>query len=139
MVYLDTSAMVSLFLNERRTTAVQQVVAEAADGVVVSDLTIGEHSAAVMTNVRVGRLTAAQSVFLFDGSDAWVDAGALLIEIERDDFRVAIDFVRRADLGLLLPDALHLAICRRIGATLVSGDKRQADAADALGIPVKRV
>jgi predicted nucleic acid-binding protein len=42
--------------------------------------------------------------------------------------------VRRFALGLRTPDALHLAICRRLDLPLLTFDRRQAAAAAALGI-----
>ncbi len=45
-------------------------------------------------------------------------------------------YVRRFDLALRAPDALHLAIARRLDATLVTLDRRRAAAAGELGIAV---
>ena len=45
-------------------------------------------------------------------------------------------YVRRFDLALRAPDALHLAIARRLDATLVTLDRRLAAAAGELGIAV---
>ena len=45
-------------------------------------------------------------------------------------------YVRRFDLKLRAPDALHAAICRRLGMRLVTLDRRLAAAARALGIDV---
>ena len=36
---------------------------------------------------------------------------------------------------LKLADAIHLATCRRLGATLLTGDRQQATAAASLSIP----
>jgi predicted nucleic acid-binding protein len=43
--------------------------------------------------------------------------------------------VRRFDLKLRAPDALHLAICRRLQARLVTLDNNLARAARALDVP----
>jgi hypothetical protein len=43
-------------------------------------------------------------------------------------------FVRRFDLALRVPDALHLAIARRLDVALVTLDRRLATAAGELGV-----
>ena len=42
--------------------------------------------------------------------------------------------VRRLDLGLRAPDALHIATARRLGATLFTFDLGMASAARMLGL-----
>jgi predicted nucleic acid-binding protein len=37
-------------------------------------------------------------------------------------------------MALRAPDALHVALCRRLGLKLVTFDQRQAAAAEALGV-----
>ena len=56
------------------------------------------------------------------------------VEIAASDARLAYVYTRRFDLGLRAPDALHLAITRRLDATLVTLDRRLATAAGELGI-----
>ena len=61
----------------------------------------------------------------------------LAAEIHAADVRLADAYVRRFDLGLRTPDALHLAIARRLDATLVTLDPRLAIAARELGVAVE--
>ncbi len=58
------------------------------------------------------------------------------VEISAGDVAVATAFLRRLDLPLRTPDALHIAIAGRIGATLVTFDQRMAISARALGMAV---
>jgi predicted nucleic acid-binding protein len=51
--------------------------------------------------------------------------------------RLAYAYVRRFDLILRAPDALHIAIARRLDVALVTLDRRLANAAQALGITVE--
>ena len=51
--------------------------------------------------------------------------------------RLAYAYVRRFDLRLRALDALHLAIARRVDATLITLDRRLASAARELGIAVE--
>ncbi len=44
--------------------------------------------------------------------------------------------MRRLDLPLRTPDALHIAIAERVGATLATFDVKMAAAARVIGLPV---
>jgi predicted nucleic acid-binding protein len=44
--------------------------------------------------------------------------------------------MRRLDLTLRTPDALHIAISGRVGATLATFDEKMAAAARVVGLPV---
>ncbi len=61
-------------------------------------------------------------------------ANAEPTEAESADMRVASTFVRRFELGLRAPDALHVAVCHRLGLPLFTFDERQAAAAERLGV-----
>lgn len=68
--------------------------------------------------------------------DAWRAAAASAADVRAADARLAYIYVRRFDLGLRAQDALHLAIARRLDATLVTLDRRLAIAANQLGVSV---
>jgi hypothetical protein len=61
---------------------------------------------------------------------------ALYLDVEAANVRLADIFVRRFDLMLRTPDALHTAIYSRLGLTLVTLHRRLANAARALGLAV---
>jgi predicted nucleic acid-binding protein len=65
---------------------------------------------------------------------AWRAGTSAAVEIHSADIRLAYSYVSRFDLVLRAPDALHLAIARRLDTTLVTLDRRLADAARDLGI-----
>jgi hypothetical protein len=54
-------------------------------------------------------------------------------------FQVAAHYADRHDLTLRAADALHLAVCAAHGATLVTLDRRFAEAALQLGVAVEAV
>jgi uncharacterized protein len=64
----------------------------------------------------------------------WRAAMVSPADLHAADARLACAYVRHFDLMLRAPDALHLAIARRLDATLVTFDQRMARAAAALGI-----
>lgn len=68
--------------------------------------------------------------------DTWVARSAARVEISPGDVAAATTFLRRLDLTLRTPDALHIAIAQRINATLVTFDRQMAASARALGMAV---
>ena len=52
------------------------------------------------------------------------------------DIAAADRILRRLDVNLRTPDALHIAIAERIGATLVTFDRQMEAGARALGMAV---
>lgn len=138
-LYLDASAAVSIFITEDRSPRVIDLISGAGQDIVISDLTAGEFCAAVSTAVRMKRQTETEGRQAIADFDIWYASGIRQIAMSARDIEIAIGYVRRFELGLLFPDALHLAMCRRVGGTLVTGDKRQAGAAEALAIPLVRV
>jgi predicted nucleic acid-binding protein len=69
--------------------------------------------------------------------DAWRAAASSAADMHAADARLAYVYVRRFDLALRAPDALHLAIARRLDSTLVTLDRRVAAAGRELGIAVE--
>ena len=69
-----------------------------------------------------------------------LDVAALLFALpERaimmsSDISDATIMLQRFDIPLKLPDALHIAIARRLGASLISTDRQQVSAAKKLGV-----
>ena len=85
-------------------------------------------------DVRSDRLTATAGREALDLFDIWTTSVAELVEVLPGDHRTAAGLVRRFDLGLRAPDALHLAVCLRLGLPILTFDRRQAAAAAALGV-----
>ncbi|HEY1447666.1 MAG TPA: type II toxin-antitoxin system VapC family toxin, partial [Caulobacteraceae bacterium] len=85
---------------------------------------------------RMRDLSLAVALAHLADFDAWRAALSLDVELQATDLRLASVFVRRFELALRAPDALHLAACRRGDHTLVTLDRRLAGAAEALGVRV---
>ena len=69
--------------------------------------------------------------------DAWLARSARRIEITGADVAACESrILRRLDLNLRAPDAIHIAVADRIDATLVTFDRQMADNARALGTAV---
>jgi uncharacterized protein len=135
-LYLDASAIIPTLTNQSMTQAAQSFLRRSAPPFFVSDLGESEVAAAVSRMVRMGNLAASQGRALLASFDIWLAVEATLVETSNADFRIAIGLVRRFELKLLTPDALHMAISERLSAQLVTFDQRLALAAQAIGLLV---
>ncbi len=134
MIYLDTSAFVSLFVTDVHSRQARGLMRERRPDVAVSTFGLVEFAAAVSARDRGGRLAFGQATATLQLADAWVAAQATTVDVAPADHHVAATYVRRFDLGLRAPDALHLATCARLGVALLTFDQRQAAAATTLGL-----
>jgi len=103
---------------------------------VISDFAAVEVASVLSRFVRTGLLTTATAVARLTDFEAWRGGTSSTVEVRPVDTRLAYAYVRRFELMLRAPDALHLAIVHRLGATLVTLDRRLAGTARQLGISV---
>ncbi|MGH7030020.1 MAG: type II toxin-antitoxin system VapC family toxin [Stellaceae bacterium] len=134
--YLDASVLLPTLIAEPTTEAVYDRLGADDQEPLISDLAAAEIASALSRLVRMALLTDADAAARLVDFDAWRAAMSLLVDIGVSDARRAYIYVRRFDLGLRAPDALHLAIARRLDATLVTLDRRLATAAREMGIAV---
>jgi uncharacterized protein len=134
LIYLDASALVSLFLQDSHSNAVRNRFRSATGPFVVSTFGMAELASAVSLRVRTGATDARVAVAVLDLADDWSRQAAILVETAPQDVRAATTVVRRFDLALRAPDALHIAICLRSRADLLTYDETQARAAARLGV-----
>lgn len=133
-VYLDACVLVPLFVVEERSPDVRTFVRSVGNRVVVSELAIAEFGAAISRHVRSDSMTKDAATTLLALFDDWVSTEATRLTVEAVDIRLASRLVREFELKLLTPDAIHLALCKRDGQTLVTLDQRLRDAAILQGV-----
>jgi uncharacterized protein len=133
-LYLDTSVLVPLHVTEPNSAAATAWASGTDDPLVVSDLAAGEFAASMARLVRMEALSHDTALAIIDDFDRWCDATVERIETESSDIRVAVRLVRQPFPKLLMPDAIHLASCQRLGLTLVAFDTDLAEIAARLGI-----
>jgi len=138
-LYLDASVLVPTLIDESGSEAIFAFLAAADEAIVVSDFAAMEVASALSRLVRMKYLTGAGAEALLREFDSWRAIAATGSALQGSDARLADIFVRRFDLGLRAPDALHLALCRRDNHGLLTLDRRLAAAAEALGVAVRRV
>jgi predicted nucleic acid-binding protein len=132
-LYLDTSVLVSAFVQDEHSEWAAALLIRRAD-VVVSRWVEAEFSSALGLRVRSGAMKADKRDQIEAEFDGW--------RLGRDECRLDdLDFVRcrallRDGLRLRTPDALHLAVVLRHGFDLATLDKELAAAARLKGVEV---
>ena len=112
--------------------------AQLTDRPTLSYWTVAEFSSAAAMQERIGRIATDRRLLAEQHFDAWLTT----IEhwpVLRTDFELARDFIRRGRAKLRTPDALHLAIARRLDAEIATLDGGLADAARDVGVLVAAI
>lgn len=147
VLYADTSALVRCWLpGEDRPDSehLRALLLAGTDPVVTSELTRLEVASAVHAAARVGRLRRSVGVLTRADRDWGSDGPVALLAFRPAD---VIPLARQIvlDHPVRTLDALHLAVAQTTAAELAAGDPvefvtrdaRQADAAKAMGLPVR--
>jgi predicted nucleic acid-binding protein len=134
-VYLDASVLLPFLADEPTSLDIEGYLATQPERL-ISDFAAAEVSSAISRMVRTRHLSHEDASARLADFDAWRAAVGSPVGLQPADGRLADAFVRRFELGLRAPDALHLAISHRVDATLVTLDRRMARAAEELGIAV---
>ena len=132
--YLDASAILPILIEEPGSEAVDGFISKSGEDIIISEFAAAEVASALSRLVRTGILSMADATARLADFDAWRTAATSDLDMQASDIRLANVFVRRFDLMLRAPDALHAAVCRRQDLVLVTLDKRLATAAEELGI-----
>jgi predicted nucleic acid-binding protein len=140
MIYLDTSALVPMFMREPKTDAVLAWLESAGEPVAVSDWSLVEFASAASMKVRSGSVTAKVARDAIDHARAFVQAHCAVATPGQEEFQRATELAGDPSAGLRAGDALHLAIAEGLNAgTLLCLDEAMAQGARALGMRVAGV
>jgi hypothetical protein len=121
-LYLDTSVLMPLYVEEKTSAAMAVWLEATSEALLVSDLTRGEFAAAVSRLVRMRALEKHHGVEIVAAFEEWCDVRGTRVENLPSDIREAAHLVRQPTPRLLMPDAIHLVACSRLGAILVTLD-----------------
>ena len=135
-LYFDANVLVTLFVIDPSSARAEAFLSSQPEIVVVSDFSVAEFSSAVGRRVRTHDLTREDGQLAFSNLDTWVARSAYRQEITTADVDAANRILRRLDVNLRTPDAIHIAIAKQLEATLVTFDRSMAASARALGIAV---
>lgn len=128
-VYLATSVLIPTLIDEPTSGAVGAYLIGVEEELLISDFAAVEVASGLSRLVRMGLLDAAEAAARLIDFETWRAATSVPAEVHAADVRLAYAYVRRFELALRAPDALYLAIARRLDATLVTLDLRLAHAA----------
>jgi predicted nucleic acid-binding protein len=103
---------------------------------IVSDFAAAEFASAFARRVREKLLTVDEARAAFSTFDVWTARETAREQITAADIASAAAFIRRLDLALRTPEAIHIAAAHRIDAMLLTFDKQMAASARALGVRV---
>jgi SAM-dependent methyltransferase/predicted nucleic acid-binding protein len=135
--YLDASVLLPTLIEETASAAVDAYMLAGTQEFLVSDFAAAEVASGLLRLVRMGLLEASDASARLADFDVWRAAMSSPADIHASDVRLAAAYVRRFDLALRAPDALHLAVARRLDVPLVTLDRRLVIAARELGVAVE--
>lgn len=137
-IYLDVNVLVALFVVDPLNARADKAMRGLHDDLIVSNLSIAEFSAVIARRVRTRDLSGSEARTAFTQFDAWCADYARAMEMDGSDVATAIVWMRRLDLPLRTPDALHIAIAQRTGCKLLTFDRTMAKVARMLGVAIAK-
>jgi uncharacterized protein len=135
-VYLDVNVIVPLFALDALSNRAEKILRSLHDNLIVSNFSAAEFSSAIAKRVRTRDLTAEEALAAFSNFHSWCARYPQQVEIDSMDVLGASSLMRRLDLSLRTPDAIHIALVQRIGCKLMTFDLAMASAARVLGLEI---
>jgi predicted nucleic acid-binding protein len=133
MVYVDTSVLVSLFLNEPHSVAAAEWYARETSELVAAAWCIPEFASALGIKQRTGAIDSQQARGAWRRFERMAAADLRLLPLAPTDFHRAAELVLDAASALRAGDALHLACAE------AAGTKYMATLDDVLGRNARRL
>ena len=133
-VYLDASVLVALITKEAFTRRAEAFLRSNTPVLFVSDLAAAEFASAIARRLRMGEITRTSAKGAFETFEGWAAQAAQRVEIATGDVAAAASFLRRLDLDLRTPDALAIALAKRLNAFLFTFDGRMGTCSRRLGV-----
>ena len=116
MIYLDTSALIALIVNEPGSAAVSAWYAAARSELVSAAWCVPEFGSALGLKQRTAEPDADQARAAWERFERLVANDVRLLPVETVDFHRAAMLTLDASSGIRAGDALHLACAERAGA-----------------------
>jgi hypothetical protein len=140
MVYVDTSALVPLFIREPKSEAVVAWIESSGERLAISEWSLVEFASAAAIKVRTGQATANLARQATTRVHEFADKHCMVAVPGREEFRRAAEWVGDAALKLRAGDALHLAIASSLGVQgILCLDEAMVESAKSLGMGVVAV
>jgi uncharacterized protein len=133
-IYPDTSVVVALVTRDALTKRALAWLETEPGAFVLSDFSGAEFASAIGIKLRRGELTRSEAEGAFTRYDSLVASMGPASRLRTEDVAQVALWLRRLDLVLRTPDAIHLAIASKRGLPVATFDKGMATAADILGV-----
>ena len=140
MIYIDTSALVPIFIREPKSEAVIGWLESSAERLAISEWSLVEFASAVAIKVRTGQ-TAANLVKQANARVREFAQQHCTVAVPgRAEFRHAAELAGNVNLKLRAGDALHFAIAASLNVQgMLCLDDAMTDSAKLLGMNVVMV
>lgn len=130
---LDASIIGTLLFDDRGAAELSGWIEDNLTQAIGSNFAWGEVIGALGVKVRATGMRPEHARLLIEDFAASVDRWDR-IDVVAQDIDNAIESIADLTLALRLPDAIHIVVARRIGATLITSDRQQLRAAIQLGV-----
>ncbi len=140
MIYVDTSALVPVFIREPKSEAVIGWLESSGQRLAISEWSLVEFASATAIKVRTGKAAASLAKQVTARVHEFARKHCAVAVPGREEFRRAAELAGHATLKLRAGDALHLAIAASLGAQgILCLDDAMIESAKALGMTVVTV
>jgi len=140
MIYVDTSALVPLFIREPESEAVIAWIESSGERLAISEWSLVEFASAGAIKVRTGQATANLAKQAATRVHEFAEKHCTVAVPGREEFRRATEWVGDDALKLRAGDALHLAIAASLGVQgILCLDDAMIESAKSLGMSVVTV
>jgi predicted nucleic acid-binding protein len=137
MVYVDTSALVPVFIREPKSNSVVAWLESSGERLAISEWSLVEFASAASIKVRTGQITANLQRQATARVQNFARKHCTVAVPGRDEFRRAAGLVGNDKLKLRAGDALHLAIVQGLNAhSIFCLDEAMIESARLLGMNV---
>jgi predicted nucleic acid-binding protein len=137
LIYIDTSALVPIFILEPKSAAVVDWLESSNERLAISDWSLVEFASAAAIKVRMREIGAALAKQATTKMESFAQNHCTIAMPGRDQFRHAAELASDGTLKLRAGDALHLAIAQKLNAQgILCLDDAMIDGARLLGMNV---
>lgn len=140
MIYVDTSALVPLFIREPSSDAVIDWLESSGERPAISEWTLVEFASAAAIKLRTGQATANLVKQATTRMYEFARKHCTVAVPGRENFRRAAELAGNDALQLRAGDALHLAVAESLNTQgLLCLDQSMIESAKSLGMTVARL
>ena len=140
MIYVDTSALVPVFIREPKSEAVIGWFESSGERLAISEWSLVEFASAAAIKVRTGQAAANLAKQAIARVHEFAQKHCTVAVPGREEFRRAAELAGDDTLKLRAGDALHLAIAGSLNAQgILCLDEAMIESAKSLGMNVVRI